>query len=109
MLVPLLKLTSPHYPVLSSALHLSLSEMIYLLIYFMLLPPIHIPPSAPALYSPGQLGNRGLCSHFLGVPYMFSGLWVVQLTPLLTGVSAVSTVLRVLRRKDGPRVSVVFS
>lgn len=39
---------------------------------------------------------------------MFLGLCVTQLTPLLTGVSAVPTVLRVLWREDGPRVSVVL-
>lgn len=36
---------------------------------------------------------------------MFSGLWVIQLTPLLTGVPAVPTVLRVLWREDDRRVS----
>lgn len=60
------------------------------------------------LYPSGQLGNRGLCSHFLGVPYMLSGLWVIQVTPLLTGVSTVPTVLRVLWREDGPMVSEVL-
>lgn len=36
---------------------------------------------------------------------MFSELWVIKLTPLLTGVSTVPTVLRVLWRDDVSRVT----
>jgi hypothetical protein len=39
---------------------------------------------------------------------MFSGIWVIQFTPLLTGVSAVPTVLRVLWRQDDLKVLVIL-
>lgn len=39
---------------------------------------------------------------------MFMGLWVIQLIPLFTGVSAIPILLRVLWREDGLRVSVVL-
>lgn len=67
----------------------------------------HIPPHPSVPLDNEATEHSGLIS-LGGIPYMFSGLWVIQLTPLLTGVSAVPTVLRVLWREDGPRVSVVL-
>lgn len=64
-------------------------------------------PHPPSILLDNEAIERsGLIS--LGVPYMFTGLWVIQFTPLLTGVATVSAVLRVLWREDDSRVSVVL-
>lgn len=95
---PLTKLSGPHYPVLPSALPLFLSEMILCISLpsvFSL--PTHIPLHLSIPLDNETTEHSGLISLVRGGgPYMFSGFWVIQLTPLLTGVSAVPTVLRVL-------------
>lgn len=79
--------------VFSRALHPSFPEMSFFVMY-------SSRSHDPLATLPDNEGTENW-SYFPGVPYTFSGLWVIQLTPLLTGVSAVPAVLRVLWREDG--------